>query len=549
MAAVARPAWRWFLSSSVALVAGLVLSYLVRWPAYALAVRGIFSDDAYFYSALARGVRQYRFLTINGEMPTNGVQPLWMAAQVALAWLLPAADTAHLLAWASWVGYLLFAGAFAWYLARGPRAVALVCCLAGTALLSLNGNFIRLTVRGLETPAMLLTLALLLVYVDRVYARQHDLRQRPLREHAVVGLLAGLVFLARVDLWCLPLAIGLWMAGRRMPPRSLIAYAVPLALLVAPYLACNLAHFHGLLPISGRVKMFYVSTFYHSWGAYLHSDDSLGVVATFSQVFAPALRVSRLVRTLLVAGILGATAHLVWRSRWAAWCPRSLKLLGAACMLHLPAMHLLYRSVHPNTAYYFAPEVLWVVSAGVWWLYASWERHSVTLHTARALFPAGVVILCALTAYLPNARPLPVAPYWEQRYLLARDVSRLLPPDARVAAYWPGLFAQFGGHPVAPLDGIIGSPQYFRQYVQTDRVPEYLLQHAPCYLLLYLDAPPEQIINGPEPLIRHWSFLYLHDLRRYRDAMQVRTVTSRCFRSDGRRMGWYLLAVTRRSSG
>ena len=51
---------------------------------------------------------RFGFLTLDGEMPTNGVQPLWMAVQILLVKLLPALHEAELLAKTSWLLYLLF---------------------------------------------------------------------------------------------------------------------------------------------------------------------------------------------------------------------------------------------------------------------------------------------------------------------------------------------------------------------------------------------------------------------------------------------------------
>ena len=45
--------------------------------------------DAFFYSVLVDNLREHGFFTLDGEMHTNGFQPLWMFVLVAAKSVLP----------------------------------------------------------------------------------------------------------------------------------------------------------------------------------------------------------------------------------------------------------------------------------------------------------------------------------------------------------------------------------------------------------------------------------------------------------------------------
>ena len=67
-----------------------------------------------------RNVHDLGFFTLDGTMPTNGFQPLWMLVQMLLHGVAPdGADGVRLLAMSSWLAYVGFAFLATWYVARG----------------------------------------------------------------------------------------------------------------------------------------------------------------------------------------------------------------------------------------------------------------------------------------------------------------------------------------------------------------------------------------------------------------------------------------------
>lgn len=273
--------FRWALVLSISLVAGFQLLHLVTWTPYELAIHGILLDDAYFYSVLARNFREFGFLTLDGEMPTNGVQPLWMGLQVVLTQLWPNVDEVFLLSRSSWACYVLFAALSIWFAThRSPSLYAM--SLSGVipaGIIVLNVKFQQLVVKGLETPLMLVTLLLTLMMIDHVAKVVPAIQTgaSPILSVAGLALTASLCFFARTDLFWVALVTGGWLL-RAAPGRSRIflLYAGIVSILVLPYLASNYLNHASIMPISGRVKLHYLNTFYSNWDDYLSSEEWQG---------------------------------------------------------------------------------------------------------------------------------------------------------------------------------------------------------------------------------------------------------------------------------
>ena len=272
--------FRWTLVLSITLVAGFQLLHLVTWTPYELAIHGIFLDDAYFYSVLARNFHEFGFLTLDGEVPTNGVQPLWMGLQIVLTRLWPKVDEVFLLSWSSWACYVLFAALSTWFVThRSPSLYAM--SLAGVivaGLITLNVKFQQLVVKGLETPLMLVILLLTLMMIDHAAKVMPTRRAGTIPILSVTGLAltSSLCFFARTDLFWVALVTGSWLLTMPGRWRSLLIYASTVSILVFPYLASNYLSHASIVPISGRVKLHYLNTFYPYWNDYLSSEEWQG---------------------------------------------------------------------------------------------------------------------------------------------------------------------------------------------------------------------------------------------------------------------------------
>lgn len=548
--------YRFFLSFIVALLAGLQLIPYVSWEPYDLARHGLLAEDAYFYSELAENLLQYNFLTFDGEMTTNGFQPLWMGVQAFLTLLFPSMESVTLLAFSSWFCYVLFAFLIVWYVNnRNPSLANFLSTVTLAGLIILQYAFQASVVQGLETPLMLLMLTLALLMFDRTLKKMRFKTSDQVRwEVSWLALFASLVFLSRTDLFWFPIVIFLWLlVHERRISANLVLFSSIVTLLVVPYLVFNLLHEESLVPISGRVKIFYMNTFFPDWESYFRSNEWHGPYQIFDSVFfLNALPVHKGVRYIIALIMISGALFIVWRYRNSRFFPASIKLLGTVVLLHLLYMQLFYRELRPYTAYYFMPEVLFFVLALAFYtkklflcsnkgIQFSFKLQRLRIYAREH----GYLFIVAMSAIVFSGAwikyELHPHPSWVERVNLAEDISRMVPEHEKVGAFWPGLFAQFSDRQIVPLDGIIGSNEYFQKYVKTGREIDYLLEKDVRFLAIYLPKDFNKAFSSnEEPEIHHWSRLGFQRLWKNRHYI-TKILSARPIQSSN--SAWYLIEV------
>jgi hypothetical protein len=226
-------------------VVSLATAVLVL-PALALATLGghrFIPDDVYFYLKISDAIARGAGSTFNGLVPTNGYHPLWMLVCVAARFITGADPAlriqAHLAI--SALGNLLAVVA-AYGAAKSSKQE-----LTGLAVV-LIAAYVTFNPLGSE---LHVSLPLLLVAV-RLALQRSSL--------VLLGAVLGLATLARLDNVFVTFALGV----AAIVPRNGEARAVVLrrgamlfaafALVLAPYLAWNVATFGHLVPISGAIK-------------------------------------------------------------------------------------------------------------------------------------------------------------------------------------------------------------------------------------------------------------------------------------------------------
>ncbi|TET45141.1 hypothetical protein E3J62_08510 [candidate division TA06 bacterium] len=538
---------RFLLSAGCAALAGTLLIHYLRWSPEKMVAHFFFSDDAFFYSVLARNFHEFGFLTLDGEMSTNGVQPLWMFVQIVLAKLFPNVDGVTLISASSWVCYVALAFAATWFVARGAPYTMCLSALIVAGLTLLNVRFQSFVVNGLETPLTILVVLLTLFMIDRVARNPSKSSPRQLTL-AITGLaiFSSLCFFARTDLFWIPLAVGGWLAVARGDlRRKWIPYSIIVLILVLPYLLSNYIGQGSLMPISGRVKLFYLTSFYPDLQSYLHSREWQGLFIAFAR-FLPLLeRLSVFVSLTFAAAALTISQVVVWRDRSEPPIPFSLKILAAAIVGHILFMQFVYRELRPYTAYYFVLEMLWVTMVLAFWakrthssdaqktLFRSLRKYA---GTAIALISVAVAVAHAVRA---DRRP---SSYWVERMNLAGDIRRIVPENERIAAFWPGCFAQFSGRFVTALDGVIGSNDYFQSYVSKNKELDYILERSRPWLAIYLPRSPDLLLGETPPEVDEWADTYITRLWERRHTIEIEILASRLLNREGG--GWYLLRLS-----
>lgn len=498
----------------VASIAALQTSYLVTWSVRELGERGVAMDDAYFYAVLADNYQEKGYLTFDGTMPTNDVQPLWQWMIIGLHRAFPNVELMRTSFAANWILYPVFC----WLVVRHALRVCpgrfAPHALAVSLLVACNPGFQAVVLRGMEAPLFLMCFAALLNLVQ--HASQYSSTTQPSHWLApVLGSLAGVTFLARTDwFWVVPLgALFVWNTTQR---KALVAlFGTASSLVVIPYLAHNWLQHGHLMPISGRTKLALLDLHTTGFVDYLQSDEWHGVFSILACSFG--------VKSLWFAIPLAAGLVYVGVRRFSIASPSArFLLLGVAC--HTLFMHVVYREVRPYTNYYFSAEViaaayLFAEAVAVGLDYLRQRMRPVALKRCCYGATSAVVLLvgaATLMFYTAKARDK-----WVWRWQMAERL-RALPSDEKVAAFWPGAFAYVSGRSVFPLDGIVGSEEYL-DVVREGRELEYVRSRDIDYVVI-ADLPPDAIHASKPPEIDSWA--ELGKLRLWQDCAFVKRLVA-----------------------
>jgi hypothetical protein len=265
------------------------------------------------------------------------------------------------------------------------------------------------------------------------------------------------------------------------------------------------------MPISGRVKIYLLERYLTTSKAYWDSNSWHGVYSVF-EIWFPIEKdeAPNIYPTSLI--LLGAFI-VVWTSWGKRYFNAWLRPLSLSLVLHMAFMYAFYRELRPYSSYYFLPELFFCAAV---------LANSIGAIRARyvSLFLTGGLLVLAIVHYdfleiEPNRR-------WTTRVRAAYELKSRVKPGEKAAAVWPGVFAQFSGLPLTPLDGIIGSNDYLMNYIEKDREIEYAIEREIRYIITPLF--PGILDNRPPFDDNEWVYKVLKSMRAHRK--QLRKVYS-----------------------
>lgn len=489
-----------------ALAGGLV------WRLVWAAREDIFTDDAYYYTVVARNLAETGRSTFDGASLTNGYHPLFLLVQWALAAVVgPGASPL------AFYGVLVSVSAL---------SVVVTAVLVALRLPSGEGgvNASRLGPgRGEDTPRSVLVVALALTLAVALWTPRLGMYMGGMEATLLLplgvamiwllgreryrgaGVVAGFLALARLDaLVYVVIPLALWYAvrelregggsgrasGLRRAGATGLALAAPAATLVGVYMAVNQWRFGHPIPIHGTLK----STFpvpNVQWDQLLHGP------------LGPA----QVLMSTPSATLLSALAALVLLGRRGR-APDHLRSLGLVLALvtgvQLASFVLFQRWVKPSPAWYLALPSLTATGA-----LALGLAHR--LGTGR--FRAVVLLLVAGIA-LWNARAAAGATRYALRtHGFATQVDPVLrfmesaaagveagsgAGAGRGAADSPGLvwastdcgkMAFWSGQRVVNLDGLVNDRGY-QEYLGRGELAAYLRERQVRYLVVAILGEP-----------------------------------------------------------
>ena len=425
-------------------------------------------DDASYYMTIARNIASGTGVTFDGIHPTNGFHPLWLLMLVPLFLLHGAPET--MIRLVALFQTLLLCLAYLLFLRTQVRLYKLPTAALSAAL------FVPLvflpSINGMETAVLILTLVVLYDYGAQIFHLEFNWRRA-----TVLGVMVGLVLLARLDMIFVPVALlgyGLrHVLVRETRYRAVAMIAVcglATALVVAPYLVFNYCRFDTVVPISGALK----SSFPHL----ALSEDTLPRVVGMG------------IGTLLFAALaLGRALWSIAGTVRARHRPKGEFYATATTVFAWAiALHFLFNVLFMKTGtfgWYFVPYRLFGVVA-VTGLLDRALRSTAIVETP-ALYGVMAAILCVGLVVRDQGRDnFPRNGDWHTPvYGAALWAREHTPADAVFAMSDCGHFAFFSRRRVINLDGLVNNMAFqhilarhqLGRYLRENRV-DFLVQHA-----------------------------------------------------------------------
>ena len=434
-------------------------------------------DDGWIHQTYARSVaRSGRFAYVGSEVSAGSTSPLW-TTMLSLAYLLrlPPLLWSYLLGAVFW---LLTGWAAARLTSRlYPQGQALALWVGAACLLEWHLAWASFS--GMETT--------LFTFLSLLLMERYAARARP----AVVGLLGGLLFLARPEGAGLVLLVTatfvaetLWPDRQQGSPRwgllgrGLASMAAGVALLLVPYVALNWVASGQLLP----------NTFYAKQAEY----GALLAQPLLARLWRVARRPLIGGQVLLLPGFLWAALSCVRIRRpgpgeGVAARSALVRLLPLAWWAAYLATYALRMPADYQYGRYVMPTIPLLLLYGVVGT-ARWLRLRSARMLDRVLSRAAVAaIACLFVAFLAIGQQA----YASDVRLINCEMVRVAhwleaetAPDALVAAHDIGAIGYFGGRPLIDLAGLI-TPEVIPLMRDEQRLAEFIVDAGADYLVTF----------------------------------------------------------------
>lgn len=445
--------------------------FLMIWQPIDKLLVQFMADDAFYYFKTASNIVSGLGPTFDGENITNGYHPLWMGISVLVYYLIPDNKILpiHIILSLSVLLYfattlLIWKIISRWLFNKWAQALLVLAY-------ALNPWNASVYLNGLETPLALF----LLVSSFFLFLRILEKRENYLSDFFILGAVAGLLILARLDYGLFVAAIFfyfLWRNGFLW--KSLWAFAVPTAIIAAPWFLYNYLYFGSLIPASG---LSYTLINHRLW---FYKDRTL-IQIVFWSIYNFFGTIAFIFRTVGIP-VFYSGWNLV-KSFW------SLMAVFGPIITAISYFYIykkeqfnnflkdLFYSPGGRAFLVFSAAFLGLVVAhgairwsGREWYFAGFQF--LTIIFLSLLFKQEMriiykkIILSVLAVFLALSYFFAWKNFFNQNinqlemYQVAIWIENNLPADARIAAFNSGIHGYFSGHFVMNSDGMINNLAY-----------------------------------------------------------------------------------------
>lgn len=488
-----------------------------------LLVQKSLPDDAFYYFTLARNVTSGLGLTLDGENLTNGFHPLWMILLAPL-FLFSGGDGAPPIHAALYLGAILniFTGLLLYFTTKRLTGSESASLVATTAYL-FNPGAILGSINGLETSLALLLFAAISFLCLALLTNGGAGAKTP----AILGVAAGLTFLARTDYVFMLVAVAGYLAlTQPNRTKTSISYLAAVAVVVSPWLTWNLLNFKTPFQVSGQALPFvlhqeFLSGGATSWGVVLHA---------LSQVERAVLTV--IPNLFFIYPVqhdelrIGAIVHLLSLSLalFALWLRPGLRrkvlqqLSPAAHLVIIPtlavaAIVLAHSGVRWSLqGWYFAP-VLYIAALYLGLAYRLGDASLATVGVGWLRTPAVALVLLALVLFgqirlsevwRAGYYPWQIGMYQEAQWLrknALRQAQDIPSEEWRIGVYNSGIVSYFSPVKIINLDGVANNAAY--RALSTKGLAQYIKDQRITHLADYGYTLEQYMpFMGPQPVLR-----------------------------------------------
>jgi hypothetical protein len=432
---------------------------------YALLITGIqlidlarfIADDSYFYMTTARNLALTGQQTFSGIMPTNGVHPLWLyllagfylfASQISIPFLYSAYSILPLSVLLLAIIIYTF-----WKIAEFLELNRLMLTILP---ISFMGGF---SLIGSEAYLLTCCLGILILLSLKAGSRWIDA--------LAIGLAAGAVFLARLDMVFLIAVYYLWLFATKQDIKFfLLAFAITVTIAVS-YILTNIWFFGGAVPVSGWLKSSFPNLSIYGID-YMRLGTTL---SGYNLLFG-------------VVPILASTVMLFFLRRHLDSKRRLIWVLWGGSVLHLIYTTAFARGATQWLWYYVLPFMLGV------FVLAVFIQHKISLqHQARAVTILLLIIAGFFGLYALRTAIRPLSWVDEGALMLEYIEAQNLADAVIIVGDNPGDVSFYSTNQVLGLDMLTTNQTYVRAMLQAENGLQFVLDSAqatgkPVYILL-----------------------------------------------------------------
>ncbi len=430
---------------------------------------GYVSDDAFYYLQIARRLVDTHVTSFDGQHPTNGYHPAWLAITTVLAKVFPDRET--LLRAALWASFALHLGASLLLVRLCRRFVPALWAWVLGAVWTINPLPITLAMQGVEAPLVLLAWMVVAdVFAGRIAPRLG--RSAPLpspgteasiprRDLVLLGAALGALFWARTDGIVVAAATFAFLACSvplRDAGRVVGVASATFAASIVPWFAWSYWMTSAFVQDSGAVKMIWASAARAADPSSSAVTDGLRFVAGrwFGLPASLVIATPRAVGAALAAAILVVVAAGFVSSRrrsddgalrrTTAWLAATALTLGFVSGAALT----------DQMVWYFGPPglALFLVVA----LFTARLLGRVAALGRPALHAAGgaALVVGAIFLFSRYRERMPFEYPWQRDVLAShREFEKLVPKGEHIGCFNAGIPGYFGERRVVNLDGLV----------------------------------------------------------------------------------------------